>query len=165
MSCHPTVKRNRIKTDQAPSLQTCKGGNMLIVAAPKLKLLSLNGLKVLLVEDPPISQFFVRQFLEKEGALVEIARDGIDAVAKTEDMIYDVIIMDIQDPYTSGMNALTLLHARYHGPPVIVLSRQKVAQEHTRARACGYAGFISQPIHRNEMIDTINEVVNLKFVH
>ncbi|RYZ73145.1 MAG: PAS domain-containing protein, partial [Proteobacteria bacterium] len=62
----------------------------------------LDGVSILLVEDSPDNQILIKRILEKQGAQVEIAADGLYGVEKALANTYDVVLMDIQMPRMDG---------------------------------------------------------------
>jgi PAS domain S-box-containing protein len=62
----------------------------------------LDGLKVLVVEDFEDNRQVFRTVLERNGAHVDVACDGREAVAKATAEAYDVILMDLQMPVMDG---------------------------------------------------------------
>ena len=68
-----------------------------------------RALKVLVAEDHPVNQMVTQMMLESLGHTVEIVGDGEEAVAavvsSTEPGPYDAVLMDIQMPHLSGLDA------------------------------------------------------------
>src|SRR5690606_32966107 len=59
---------------------------------------SLEGCRILVVDDTMDSQNLVRRFLEKAGAQVDCANNGAEAITKALESSPDIILMDIQMP-------------------------------------------------------------------
>ncbi len=66
---------------------------------------SVEGKKLLLVEDNKINQLVAGKLLEKFGYAYDIAENGIEAVDKARSNHYDAILMDCQMPVLDGFEA------------------------------------------------------------
>jgi DNA-binding response OmpR family regulator len=66
---------------------------------------------ILVVEDDPAIRRLVRLVLEREGYMVEIAADGVEAVLKLGLVDYDVIILDLMMPKLDGFAFISTMQA------------------------------------------------------
>jgi DNA-binding response OmpR family regulator len=66
---------------------------------------------ILIVEDDPAIRRLVRMVLEREGYVVEIAADGVEAVLKLGLVDYDVIILDLMMPKLDGFAFISTMQA------------------------------------------------------
>ena len=111
----------------------------------------LAGLRILLVEDNPINLKIASTLLQKQGAEVFIARDGIDAeeqvVTIGPDRL-DMILMDIEMPRRDGHATTIALRQRFGSllPQIVALTAHAFDGERSRALAAGMQGFITKPI-------------------
>jgi len=64
-----------------------------------------HGTRVLLVEDGLVNQEVARGLLEMQGYLVQVANNGLEAVAALERQTFDVVLMDLEMPEMDGMSA------------------------------------------------------------
>lgn len=71
------------------------------------------GLEVLLVEDVEVNVIVAKAMLEKFGCKVDVAMTGAEAFQKFEQNSYDLILLDIQLPDTTGTAIAQALHHRY----------------------------------------------------
>lgn len=71
------------------------------------------GLEVLLVEDVEVNVIVAKAMLEKFGCKVDVAMTGAEAFQKFEQNSYDLILLDIQLPDTTGTAIAQELHRRY----------------------------------------------------
>ena len=71
----------------------------------------LRGLSVLLVEDHPINRHVAREILAGEGAEVDVACDGQEAIARLRShaSAFDAVLMDIQMPRMDGYEATRVI--------------------------------------------------------
>ena len=125
----------------------------------------LHGKHVLLVEDNELNQEIATAILEEAGMVVELGRDGVEAVNKmvvaTEDQ-YDLILMDIQMPkmdgYTATREIRTLANNQKVNIPIIAMTANAFEEDKQKAFAAGMNGHIAKPIDVNILMETLSEI-------
>ncbi|MEM8533800.1 MAG: response regulator [Chloroflexota bacterium] len=65
--------------------------------------------KMLIADDEPDIRELLRLFFEQQNFAITLASDGLDAVAKAHDTNPDIILMDIQMPRATGIDAVRML--------------------------------------------------------
>lgn len=83
---------------------------------------AIGGRRLLLVDDEALSVMMVAEYLERQGYAVEAAYDGLEALAKLESDVYDVVITDIRMPRMDGRELIRRLEDLQPGTPVIVMT-------------------------------------------
>jgi len=83
---------------------------------------------ILYVEDDPVVLMAYRQRLEKEGFLVESAKDGLEAMKVLLRLVPDLVLLDLMLPRFDGGEVLKLMQAnpRLKAVPVIILSTNSI---------------------------------------
>jgi two-component system sensor histidine kinase ChiS len=118
---------------------------------------ALAGLKVLLVEDNEYNQILARTYLQRNGAMVEIAGNGLIALQILEKHSFDAVLMDIQMPGMDGLE--TTIHLRnemkLHQLPVIACSAHAMESEKIRCMEAGMNDYITKPYTEKDLIDAI----------
>ncbi len=85
--------------------------------------ISVNGTKVLLVEDNLINQQAFKVMLQKMGCTVDVLSNGKQAVENFDSGKYDIVFMDIQMPEMDGLEATSEIKKRFENvPPIVGLS-------------------------------------------
>ncbi|MCC7201477.1 MAG: response regulator [Nitrospirae bacterium] len=79
-------------------------------------------MNILLVEDEQNLASTLKEGLEKDGHVVDIADDGIEGVSRAEQYPNDVIIMDVILPVIDGLTTLSTLRGKGITTPVILLT-------------------------------------------
>lgn len=115
----------------------------------------LEGTKILLVEDSPDNQVLVGRVLRYAGAEVRIASNGREGVEFAMTSPFDVVLMDIQMPELDGYEAAKLLREKGYPRPVIALTAHALKGERERCLASGFADYLTKPLDRNKLIETI----------
>ena len=121
------------------------------------KLLPLKNIKVLLVDDSLDNQFLVNRLLSKNGAWVELAGDGAQAVEKALANTYDIVLMDIQMPIMDGFEAIEILRQKNYNKPVIALTAHAMLEDQLKTKAAGFAGHLTKPIDVHELVESIRQ--------
>ncbi|MBB1274558.1 response regulator [Psychromonas sp. SR45-3] len=127
--------------------------------------LSLQGIKVLLVEDNKTNQQLAIELLKMKGALIDTANNGQEAVQKILNgkiTQYNIVLMDLQMPVMDGYAATKLLreHQEFAGLPIVAMTAHAMEQDIQKSRLCGMNGHISKPIIPELLYATIYELHN-----
>lgn len=123
--------------------------------------LSLNGAKILLVEDSPDNQILVSRILKNAGADVVSAHNGVEALSQTEVSKFDVIVMDLQMPIMDGYQAAQALRNRGDKTPIVALSAHAMREEHDRCLAVGINAHLAKPINTHKLVATLAQQCHL----
>ena len=121
----------------------------------------LRGAHILLTEDNEINQQIAIELLEGEGATVDVANNGREAVdilfQGSSPSPYDVVLMDLQMPEMDGYQATTRIRGdiRFAQLPIIAMTAHATVEERNRCLAAGMNDHISKPIHPNILFDTV----------
>jgi PAS domain S-box-containing protein len=111
-----------------------------------------SGLRVLLVEDNDVNQQIAIELLESEGAKVDIASNGVEAVRilteGDQPSPFDVVFMDLQMPEMDGFTATRLIRAQPHLQklPIIAMTAHVMADEIQRCLEAGMNDHVGKPI-------------------
>ena len=120
-------------------------------------------LRVLLVEDNPMSQTVTRRFLEKGGHRVAIVETGAKALAELEDQEYDLVLMDLQLPEMDGFQAAAEIRKRRRTRsgrlPIIAITACAMKGDRERALKAGMDAYLVKPIKPNELYEAVHRLV------
>lgn len=121
---------------------------------------NLNGLKVLLVEDNKINTAIALQFLKKWEAIADTAVNGIYAVEKVKNNIYDIILMDLQMPEMDGYEAAKSIRQidgeYYKKVPIIALTASATIDIKQKCKDSGINDFISKPFEPSDLLQKLS---------
>ncbi len=123
---------------------------------------TVNGCCLLLVEDHTINQQIAKELLEGQGAVVDIADNGLEAIKKLQARRYDVVLMDLEMPVLDGFATTEKLRAdaRYASLPIIAMTAHAMEDVRQRCLAVGMDGYITKPIDSMELLNVLREVTN-----
>ncbi len=109
-----------------------------------------ESLRVLLAEDNEVNQRLATALLNKHGHKVSIARNGMEAVLAFETGQFDLILMDVQMPVMSGLEATEKIREkeRVTGAhiPIIALTAHAMNEDRQRCLLAGMDDYVSKPI-------------------
>lgn len=111
---------------------------------------TIAPLRVLLVEDDPISQTVARGLLERDGHVVLVAGTVTDAVAALCAQVFDLVLLDMDLPDGTGQDVATATVAN-GGPPCIAVSAHSLAPEQLCGVAGGLQGSLRKPLERRAL--------------
>ncbi len=147
------ARRDALDTDP-PSSAVEPAGPLTVdnVAAAEAPL-DLSGRTLLIVEDNPINQAFVRTMVKRLGADVVLARHGGEAVSAVRERPFDAILMDCQMPVMDGLEATRRIRRLAYGQtvPVVALTADAVAGHRERCFAAGMNHYLSKPLRVAEL--------------
>ncbi len=123
---------------------------------------SLNGLKILVVDDSKTIRRTAETLLSKEGCQVFTAIDGFDALSKIADHQPDLIFVDIMMPRLDGYQTCSLIkHNKvFRDTPVVMLSSKDGLFDRARGRIVGSEQYLTKPFTRDELLGAISDQVN-----
>lgn len=107
---------------------------------------SARGVRVLLAEDNPINALLARTLLEREGAKVDRAGSGEEALAALSAQVYDLVLMDVRMPGLNGVDATRALRARGVRTPVVALTADAFDDDRRACLAAGMNDFLVKPL-------------------
>ncbi len=124
---------------------------------------NIRPLNILLVEDEYINQTLAVTVLEREGWQVRVAENGIQAMDMLKNNKFDMILMDVQMPELDGYETTKAIrreekHTRQH-IPIIAMTAYAVKGDRKKCLAAGIDGYISKPIHSDNLIHEIQTVL------
>ncbi|MCG8321973.1 MAG: response regulator [Cytophagales bacterium] len=109
---------------------------------------SLNGKKVLLVEDNDMIQVLAQKYLESWHILVDVVDNGRLAMEKLENGVYDLVLMDIRMPEMNGFETTKKIRSKggkISGIPIIAMTAHAFEKEKQKCLAMGMNDYISKP--------------------
>ena len=116
---------------------------------------------ILYVEDNEFNRKIVRQLLAKTSYRLVEAMDGEAGVAAALAAPPDLILMDIQLPKMSGLEATRQLRgdARTAGVPIIVVTSFALSGDDQKAKAAGATAYLAKPYSPRELLAKIRAIV------
>jgi two-component system cell cycle response regulator DivK len=117
----------------------------------------MAGELILIVEDNDKNRKLVRDVLQFRGYRTLEAETGEAGVALAREARPALVLMDIQLPGISGIEALAELRAdpATRGIPVVAVTASAMMQDRQRILAAGFDGYQSKPINVKEFLAAV----------
>jgi two-component system cell cycle response regulator DivK len=116
---------------------------------------------ILIVEDNEKNLKLVRDVLQVKGYETLEAGTGEEGLKIAREKKPALILMDIQLPGMSGIEALKALRAApaTAGIPVIAITASVMQQDRQQIMSAGFDGFVEKPINLRSFLDTVQKIV------
>ncbi len=109
-------------------------------------------MKILYVEDDPITAEYIRKGLEKNGHLVDVAPSGGEGLDLGLTGSYDLAILDVMLPDRDGFEVLQDLRAAAVHTPVLFLTARSEVHERIRGLDLGADDYLAKPFALAELL-------------
>ncbi|PUA29392.1 MAG: two-component system sensor histidine kinase/response regulator [Cellvibrio sp. 79] len=109
----------------------------------------LEGRRILLVDDDMRNIFALTGALEQKGAIVEIARNGVESLEKLNEVAdIDLVLMDVMMPVMDGLEAMRLIRAdaRFQKLPIIAITAKAMKDDQEQCLKAGASDYLAKPI-------------------
>jgi PAS domain S-box-containing protein len=119
----------------------------------------LHNLRILVVEDNTNNQQVAYELLQSEGARVQIAQHGLEAMEliSTERIPFDIVLMDLQMPVMDGYTATKKIRNELGRKqlPIIAMSANVMATDKAACLAAGLNDHIGKPFDLRNLVQVI----------
>jgi len=116
---------------------------------------AVDHYRILVAEDNPTQQMIIRKLIKLLGFQAKLVGNGLEVVGEfiREDTHYDLILMDIQMPGISGLEATQLIRKHeqqfnLERTPIIAITANIEQEVHSESIACGMDGHFGKPVSR-----------------
>jgi signal transduction histidine kinase/DNA-binding response OmpR family regulator len=124
---------------------------------------ALEGRRILVVEDDVRNVFALSSVLEPRGAIVEIARDGREALAALEaaaadpQRAIDLVLMDVMMPELDGLAATREIRRRpeWRKLPIIMLTAKAMPDDQRRCLEAGANDYMAKPLDVEKLLSLV----------
>ncbi|MDP1613511.1 MAG: response regulator [Sulfuritalea sp.] len=117
--------------------------------------------RILVVEDNAMNMKLTVALLQRGDHEVLQAADAEEGIRIARECQPALILMDVQLPGMDGLAAARLLKAdaATHNIKIVALTALAMQGDHERVTAAGCDGYITKPIHYQEFLKTVGELV------
>lgn len=109
-------------------------------------------MKVLVVDDESAVRESLSASLGFEGYDVEVAADGVEALAAIAEHLPDVVVLDVQMPRLDGLGVCRRLRAEGNDVPVLVLTARESTSDRVLGLDAGADDYLVKPFALEELL-------------
>ena len=112
---------------------------------------------ILLVDDDPDLVEIVQTFLESRGYRVETAMDGVEALARLEEVHPELVLLDIMMPRMDGWEVARIIngHPEMGDVRIVMLTARGEFADKQEGLRSGADDYIVKPIHLEELAERV----------
>jgi CheY-like chemotaxis protein len=125
---------------------------------------SLKGMKVLLVEDNELNMEIAQELLEDEDIVVTTAENGkiaFDTFTQSPPGTFEAILMDVMMPVMNGLEATKAIRASDHPEaktiPIIAMTANAYAEDVSASLAAGMNEHVAKPIDFDRLLTVLSQ--------
>jgi two-component system cell cycle response regulator DivK len=121
----------------------------------------MNGKTILYVEDNEYNLKIVRQLLSRTSYRLIEAVDGEEGVATALREVPDLVLMDIQLPKLSGLDATRRIRTdpKTAHVPIVVITSFALSGDSEKAKEAGASAYLAKPYSPRELLQMIRKLV------
>src|SRR6267154_3164846 len=116
-------------------------------------------MRLLLVEDEPEIQDFLKQPLADAGYEVDAAKDGRSAIQLASGKKYDVLIVDLGLPDQDGIDLILQLRHSGISSPVLILSARRSVDDRVKGLEQGGDDYLTKPFALAELLARLRNLL------
>lgn len=117
---------------------------------------------VLIIDDSVTVRKVTSRLLERQGYETQVAKDGIDALEKLQDLTPDIMLLDIEMPRMDGFEVATQVrhNSRLKQVPIIMITSRTGEKHRERAISIGVNEYMGKPFQEQQLIDNISKLLS-----
>ena len=117
-------------------------------------------IKILIADDHPLILKGLKILIDEESdmKIVDVAKDGSEALKKLRENKYDIAVMDISMPKKTGVEILEDLKYEKIKTPILILSVYPEEQYATRLIKTGASGYLTKDTAPEELVSAIRKI-------
>jgi DNA-binding NtrC family response regulator len=115
--------------------------------------------KILIVDDEPFNLDILEQELADRGYIIERARDGAEALQKSDSFRPDLVLLDYMMPGMNGLEVLTEIRKREYDVPIIMITAHGSIEVAVQAMKSGAYDFVLKPFEPDHISLTVQKAL------
>lgn len=114
---------------------------------------------ILIVEDEPSIVMLLKYNIEKSGFLTDVADNGEEAVEKSRNKNYDLIVLDLMLPKMDGMTVCKTIRKDENKVPILMLTAKDEEYDKISGLEMGADDYLTKPFSPRELIARIHAIL------
>jgi signal transduction histidine kinase/ActR/RegA family two-component response regulator len=157
----PASSAPRESTEVPPALPSARSRpstpNVLITSSTQ------SGRRILLVEDNAVNQRLALRMLQKNGYRVDVALNGVEALARVRSETYDLVLMDCQMPEMDGFETTKRIRDAESGTnrhlPIVAMTANAIHGDRERCLAVGMDEYLAKPVRAETLYGMLDSIL------
>jgi DNA-binding response OmpR family regulator len=116
-------------------------------------------MKILIIEDEQRLARLLKQGLEEQGFVVDLAYDGSDGQFQAEQYPYDAILLDLMLPEVDGLAILKGLREKGNDVPVLIITARGDVEDRIKGLNFGADDYLAKPFNLDELIARLRALI------
>jgi CheY-like chemotaxis protein len=123
---------------------------------------ALKDISILLVEDNEMNTLLASAILQRTGAGITEAANGMEAIDLLKERTFDVVLMDLHLPVMNGFDTTRYIRENLKlDVPVIAITANVINGEESKCLEAGMNGFVSKPYTEKDLLEKIQRTINM----
>jgi len=118
--------------------------------------------RVLVIEDEPLLRISIRDALQKEGWIVDVAEDGSRGLALFQRFLHEFVLTDLVMPGMNGMEVLRRIKAIQPTTTVVIITAHGTVEKAVEAMREGAVDFISKPFSMAQLFVRLSNLCSFR---
>jgi CheY-like chemotaxis protein/two-component sensor histidine kinase len=114
-----------------------------------------TGVNILLVEDNPLNVMVAQTFLQRWGANIDVAVNGLEALNKLDITRHHLILMDLHMPVMDGYEATRTMRANGVNIPIVALTANLPREIEEQVKQTGINDVVAKPFLPDELYQKV----------
>ncbi len=119
--------------------------------------------RILLLQDDEVLSKKIQNALQDEGFDVVVVSDAKDALKKATNEKYELYLLDINTPYTEGVDLIAQLRESHDATPAFFITALKDLGGLSKAYDTGMDNYIKKPFEVDDLVCRVKAVINNQF--
>ncbi|MCA1805250.1 MAG: response regulator, partial [Xanthomonadaceae bacterium] len=147
--------------DLAPLVRLGSLAQVVSAAPAEAAAANEKGITVMVVDDSITVRKVTTRLLERNDMDVVSAKDGVDALAKLQELVPDVMLLDIEMPRMDGFELATHIRndSRLRDIPIIMITSRTGEKHRNRAMEIGVNRYLGKPFVEAELLENIGDLL------
>jgi two-component system sensor histidine kinase RpfC len=122
-------------------------------------------LSVLVAEDNPVNRKVTAKILERAGHQCKLVENGDQALDALDVGRFDIVLMDVNMPGTSGLDVTKIYRMAHIGDPhlpIVALTADATTETRRLCEEAGMDAYVTKPVEAARLLEVIDELSEVK---
>lgn len=129
-----------------------------------IKRIDFLGATILIADDVEDNRQLLKEIFSSLSIQLLIAKNGKEAIEKTNENNVDLILMDIRMPEMDGYEAAKIIKESQSTVPIIALTASVMRDDYERQRRESFDGYLRKPVLQKELIDELTKHLSHEYI-